>query len=91
MLIHLGLRLLLPNVQSREKEKEKEKEKEEMGWLCPKRPVVTITPQPVLWSRQSAGLQLWRRCGLCVYSIDAWCLLTVKVDGRCFPDVELLM
>ena len=28
---------------------------------------------------------------LCVYSIDAWCSNTVKVDGQCFQDVVLLI
>ena len=45
----------------------------------------------VLLSDRAQDCSGMRRGGLCVYNIDACCSHTVKVDGRCFPDVELLI
>lgn len=42
------------------------------------------------WANGMQSYSRTRRGGLCVYNIDARCSHTVKVDGQCFPEVEIL-
>ena len=54
---------------------------------------VALDGQTVFWADGSQDYSCSRRGGLwsAVYNINAWCSHTVRVDGQCLPDVELLI
>lgn len=55
------------------------------------RPVSNTTPQnKPLYSNVDIFDDGTRRGGICVYIIDARCLITVEIYGKYLPDIELL-
>ncbi len=51
---------------------------------------ISLDGQTIFRTDRTQNSDKTRRGRLCVYINSAWCSNVIKVDGQCFPDVEML-